>query len=206
MLIYVLDLFGIAVFAITGALVARDRQLDVFGGVVLALVTAVGGGTFRDVVLGIRPVFWVADSNYVWVASVTALATFFVLRYYKIPGRPLLLADAFGLAIFTVMGTERALAHAAPPTIAIVMGVMTGSGGGMIRDVLAGQVPLVLRKEIYATAALSGAAFFVAARAFDVPATLATITAVIVVFLLRLAGIRWGWALPVFRGRGKEGE
>ena len=156
-LLYYIDLFGVAVFAITGSLAAGRKRMDLLGVVVLALVTALGGGTIRDLVLGVRPVFWVSAPVYILVASVAAIAIFFLVRFFRMPYNVLSLADAFGLSIFTVVGVQKALASDTHAGIAIVMGVMTGVAGGILRDILSGEVPLILRREIYATASLCGA-------------------------------------------------
>jgi uncharacterized membrane protein YeiH len=195
-IIYLLDLFGTAVFAVTGALIAGHKRMDIFGVVVVAVVTAIGGGTMRDVVLGATPVFWVDDARYLIVSVAAALVTFVAAPSVNRQRHVLLIADAFGLAIFTVIGAERALAADVHPMIAVVMGVMTGVAGGIARDVLCGEVPLILKKEIYATASLLGGVVFVfmaTARLGD----LAVLCAVAVVLIVRLAAIRWNLSLPV---------
>ncbi len=199
LLIYSLDLFGVAVFAITGALVARDKKLDIFGGIVLAFVTAVGGGTFRDLVLGMPRVFWVDDPNYLIVAVIAALATFAATRVeITFPKRTLSVADAFGLALFSVIGAQKALSQDVPAIIAAVLGMLTGVGGGLIRDVLAGQIPLILRREIYATAAFCGATLFVLLQYLQFSANPAIVVSILAALILRLAAIRWNWSLPIF--------
>lgn len=203
-MIYTLDLFGTAVFAATGALTAGRKHMDVFGVVVVALVTALGGGTARDIVLGVGPVFWVHDAAYVLVATGAALATFAVARFARLPSRALLFADAFGLAVFTAIGAQKAVAAGAPDLIAVLMGVMTGVAGGMIRDVLCGEIPMILRKEIYATASLAGGTAFVLLRPSGADHDVAMAVAVVVVLAVRLAAIHWRLAahLPPARGRG----
>lgn len=195
-MLYLLDLFGIAVFAITGALVAREKQLDLFGVTVIALVTAVGGGTLRDVMLGSTPVFWVRDTNYVIVAVLAAIGTVGVVRIRELPSQMLLVADAFGLAIFTLLGTERVWQQGLPPLIAVIMGVISSVAGGIVRDLLSARIPLILRSELYATASLCGAAVFVLLTPTN-PSLAAGLT-VLTTLLLRLGAIRWHWTLPVF--------
>ncbi len=198
--IYLLDLFGVVVFAVTGSLAAGKKQLDLFGVVVLALATALGGGTLRDVTLAI-PVFWVSDPTYVIAATVTALATFVVAHSFRLPRKALLVADAFGLAVFTVIGARKALEADVSPVIAVLMGMMTGVAGGMIRDVLSGEIPLILRREIYATASLCGAIVF-AALSWGFPGAAAnTVIAVVVILAIRLAALKWGLSLPTFSPR-----
>ena len=199
--LYALDLFGVVVFAITGSLAAGKKRLDLFGVVVLALATALGGGTIRDVTLGALPVFWVSDPTYVIVAAATALATFVIVRCWKLPGGVLLVADAFGLAIFTVIGARKALEADVSPVIAVLMGMMTGVAGGMIRDVLSGEIPMILRREIYATASLCGAIVF-ATLSWGFPGAAAnTVIAVAVILAIRLAALKWGLSLPTFSPR-----
>ena len=160
-IIYGLDLFGVAVFAVSGSLAAGRKRMDVFGVIVLGLVTALGGGSLRDALLDSGPVFWVEDPGYLLVAVAASMLTFIVVRVISVPWRGLLISDALGLAVFMAIGTDKALAITGSPSVAIVMGVMTGVAGGMIRDVLSAEVPLILRKEIYATAALCGSLAYV---------------------------------------------
>jgi uncharacterized membrane protein YeiH len=194
--------FGVAVGAITGALAARGKKVDLFGVLVLALVTAFGGGTIRDLVLGERPIFWVRDGSYVITAAVAGLITFFIARIRDLPRNILLIADAFALAFFTVLGAEKALAFDVAPQIAVAMGVITGVAGGMCRDVLMSEVPLVFRREIhlYATASAIGAGFFVAMRHWLPGRAGALLAGTLVTLALRLAGIRWRLGLPEFDG------
>ncbi len=203
-LIYILDLFGVAVFAITGSLAAGRKHMDLFGVVVLAIVTALGGGTIRDLVIGAKPVFWVSDPLYLFIATATAIAIFFIGRFYDLPNYTLLTADAFGLAVFTIVGAERALAFGISPGIAIVMGIMTGVAGGMLRDVLSGEVPLILSREIYATASLCGAiVFIVVYQSLDNHA-FAVIASIIATLSLRLSAIKWNLSLPHFVSHGEK--
>ena len=197
-LLYVMDLFGVAVFAITGSLAAGKKRMDLFGVVVLATVTALGGGTIRDLVLGAGPVFWVSAPIYLLIAVATATVTFFLVRFCGLPLKLLSVADAFGLAVFTVLGTQKALDMSISPGIAIVMGIMTGVFGGMIRDVLSGEIPLILRREIYATASLCGAVIFCVISYTLQNQSLAAVTAVIVTLALRLSAIKWKMSLPLY--------
>lgn len=197
-MIYTLDLFGVAVFAITGALAARDHQLDLFGVMLLSLVTALGGGTLRDVLIGQTPVFWIEDTTYVVLVIITAIAAFLLLRSAWLPRRTLLVADAFGLAVFSVLGAQTALAKDISSLIAVIMGVMTGVAGGIVRDLLANKIPLILRQEIYATAAMAGAAVFVIMDAMVIDEQIAMSFGVITTLGLRLAAIRWKWSLPLY--------
>lgn len=197
-LLYAMDLFGVAVFAITGSLAAGKKRMDLFGVVVLATVTALGGGTLRDLVLGSGPVFWVSAPIYLLVAVATAIVTFFLVRFFGLPLRLLSVADAFGLAVFTVLGTQKTLDMGISPGIAVVMGVMTGVVGGMIRDVLSGEIPLILRREIYATASLCGAVIFCIISVALQNQGIAAVASVIVTLGLRLSAIKWKMSLPLY--------
>ena len=196
--LYVMDIFGVAVFAITGSLAAGRKRMDLFGVVVLATVTALGGGTLRDLILGAYPVFWVAAPVYLLVAVATAIVTFFLVRFWGLPHKLLSVADAFGLAVFTVLGTQKALDLGTSPGIAVVMGVMTGVVGGIVRDVLSGEIPLILRREIYATASLCGAATFLGVFLALRNEALAASASVAVTLGLRLSAIKWRMSLPLY--------
>jgi uncharacterized membrane protein YeiH len=197
---YLLEHFGVAIAAITGVLAARGKHVDLFGVIVLALVTAFGGGTIRDCTIGDFPVFWVKDPNYVFTAVGTAGLLFFVARSHPIPTNLLQVADAFVLALFTMVGLVKALGFGTGPAIGIVMGVITGVAGGILRDLLLGEIPLVFRPVIYlyATAAFFGALAFVLLDGWGQTQRLALAGGLLVTLLLRLAGIRWKLQLPVF--------
>jgi uncharacterized membrane protein YeiH len=198
MTIYLLDLFGVAVFAITGSLAAGRKNMDLFGVVVLALATALGGGTLRDVILGAYPVFWISDPTYILVGTAAAISIFVLARFHRPHAKALSFADAFGLAVFTVIGTGKALSLGVHGSIAVIMGVMTGVAGGIIRDVLSGEIPLVLKAEIYATASLCGGITFAVLTKYSPVVPLAAPTAIAVILALRLAAIHWKLSLPVF--------
>ena len=201
---YLFEHLGVAVFAITGVLAAKNKRVDLFGVIVLALVTALGGGTLRDLILR-TDLFWMSDTSFVLTASATASVTFVVARCWEPPAALLLVVDACGLALFTMLGTEKALIFSASNIAAVVLGVMTGVAGGMIRDVLTGEVPLVLRAGIYlyATAALCGAVVFVTLTPLISSRLAVESAAVAVTLSLRLAAIRWRLRLPEFRMRNK---
>jgi uncharacterized membrane protein YeiH len=198
---YFLLHFAISVAAVTGVLAARGKQVDLFGVLVLAFVTAFGGGTIRDVMLGDLPVFWTADQSFIFNTAITAVVTFYYVRYHDPPAAVLLVADAFALALFTMIGTRKGLMFQVPPSVAVIMGVTTGVAGGILRDLLVGEIPLVFRREIclYATAAFGGATAFVILQAYSTNAKWNAIIATLVTLLLRLAGIRWRIRLPMFR-------
>lgn len=200
---WLLQHFGVAVGAVTGVLAARGKQVDLFGVIVLALVTAFGGGTIRDCTLGDFPVFWVKTPSYVLTAVLAAFVTFYVARAQTVPLNVLQVADAFALAFFTLVGLLKALDLGASPTIAILMGVNTGVAGGILRDLLLNEIPLVFRPDVYlyATAAFAGAAGFFVLRALGLESQAGSGISVLVILALRLAGIRWRLSLPVFTVR-----
>jgi uncharacterized membrane protein YeiH len=202
---YALEHFAVAVSAITGVLAAR-RQIDLFGVIVLALVTALGGGTIRDIILGHGPVFWTEDSTYLINAAVTAVVTFYLVRYHELSRTFLLVADAFSLALFTILGTQKALKFDVPASVAVAMGVTTGVAGGILRDLLMGQIPLVFQREIYlyATAAFCGASFFVLLNRWSPDSKTNMLVGISTALLMRLAGIRWRLTLPMFRPKTKK--
>jgi uncharacterized membrane protein YeiH len=204
-MMYALDLVGTVIFAITGALAAGRKRMDIFGVVVLGCVTALGGGTFRDVVLGNFPVFWVSDITYLEVASIAAIGTFVLVQRWKLPTMLLVRADAVGLAVFTVIGFKRGFQTTHVYSIAIVMGVTTAVVGGIIRDVLSGEIPLILRREIYASASLSGGALLALLSYLQLPSPVTVPAAVLATLAIRLAALHWNLALPIFRlNDGKE--
>lgn len=199
MLLYLLDLFGVAAFAVSGALVAGRKSLDLFGVVVVAAVTAIGGGTLRDLLLDRRPIFWIDDPLYL---VVIIAATAVVLAYTRVAAPPfnaVLVADAFGLAFFTVLGAEIATRAEVPAIIVVLMGTMTGVAGGVLRDVLCGEIPLILRRHIYATASIAGATADLLLVRAGLGAVPAAIVAMLLVFGLRLGAIFRGFHLPTFR-------
>lgn len=191
--------FAVAVCAISGVLAGSGKRVDLFGVIVLGLVTALGGGTVRDIVLG-NQVFWLADSRYVINGAVTSALTFFVARYWTVPQVGLAIADAFGLALFTIVGTSIGLAAEVGLTNSVVLGVITGVAGGILRDVLVGEVPLVLRAGIYlyATAAVIGATSFVLLEHFYSGQHLNRALGIGVTLGLRLMAMRWKVSLPEF--------
>ena len=144
-----IEFAAVAVCACSGVLAAAGQRFDLFGILVLATVTALGGGTIRDLCLGAYPIFWVQDPDYIVTSLVAALLTFLAARFVRMPHRVLLIADAFGLALFAIVGTEKALAMQPSGVIAVLMGVITGVAGGVMRDVLRREVPVVFRPEIY---------------------------------------------------------
>ncbi|WP_263078031.1 trimeric intracellular cation channel family protein [Endozoicomonas sp. Mp262] len=199
MFLYALDILGTAVFAITGVLVACRKDMDLFGVMVLAFVTAVGGGTIRDMLLGGDPVFWVTDTNYLFIILGSVAAGLLTRKLCLLFNNTLLIMDAIGLATFTIIGVEKTLSLGAAPLVAIIMGALTGAGGGVIRDLLAGDVPLVLKQGIYPTAAIAGGLAYVILNMFALPMEWVALSASVIVLVLRLAAIEQNLTLPSWR-------
>lgn len=196
---YAFDLFGVAVFAITGALMAGRKSMDLFGVLVIAIITALGGGTLRDVILGHHPVSWIRNDVYILVATLAAIGTVLWVRLTRpINETGLLVADAFGLAVFTVIGTQVALSHEVPVSAAVIMGVMTGVAGGVMRDIICNEIPLIFHKEIYATACIVGSLAYIALSQLALREDIAAGLCITIVLAIRLAAIRWHLALPRF--------
>lgn len=202
-LLYLFTLLGVAVFACSGALAAGRRNLDPIGVAVLAMVTATGGGTLRDILLD-RTVFWISDPAHIAVCLGAAAVTWVWVHNFRPPDRALQWADAVGLALFSVTGAQIAEAAGAGPIIVILMGAITGSAGGLLRDVLSAEVPLVFRKsELYVTACVAGLSLYVLLRHFGVAPDHAGSLSSAVILALRLASIRWNITLPTMRiGKG----
>ena len=191
---------AIAVSAISGVLAARGKGIDLFGVLVLALVTALGGGTVRDLLLDV-PVVWLLEPSFLVTVTAVALGGFFLVPVVELPRRALLFADAAALALFTVIGARKGLDHHAAAAVAAALGVVTGVAGGILRDVLLGEIPLVFRPAIhlYATAALAGAVSYVLLAELLPDPTIAMLVGAAVTLGLRLAAIRWRINLPVLR-------
>ena len=192
-LLQTLDYFGVFIFAVSGALLACRKDMDIFGMLVLALMPAIGGGTLRDLLLDL-PVFWIADTNYLLLSAAAVVVTYAAQRFINQRARALAWADALGLSVFCVLGTSKAISAGADPIVATVMGVITAVAGGIIRDVVANEVPYVLQREIYATAALTGCIVYLGLDHFGVPQ--AEWIAMGLALLARGLGIIKGWSLP----------
>jgi uncharacterized membrane protein YeiH len=195
-IIYILDLIGTAAFAASGAWVGVRKHMDLFGVLVLGMVTAVGGGTLRDLLLGDIPPFSLKDETYMLVALGVSLAVFVNRARFIVFEKALLYFDAVGLGTFVVIGTTKALDFQLGWLGAVLMGVMTGTAGGVIRDVLANQVPLILRREIYASACIAGGILLVVLELNGMGRPAAALCAAGTVIMVRLLAIRYDWALP----------
>ena len=198
-LLYWVGLVAVAVNALTGVLDAGRKQMDLIGAVMVGVATALGGGTIRDLLLD-RNVFWVVDQTYLLVALLAGLMTFFAVRKLPLPPRLFLIPDALGLALFTIIGTQVALQWHAPWLVASLLGVTTGIVGGVLRDILCNDVPLVfLKGELYATAAWTGALALIAMQEMGVSGIISAWIAMAIVLLLRLLAMRYNVTLPTFR-------
>jgi uncharacterized membrane protein YeiH len=202
-LLLVLDLVGTFVFAISGASVGVARRLDLFGTLVLSFVAGNAGGIARDVLIGAVPPGAISDWRYLAVSLLAGVVTFYWSSAVERWSSPVLVFDAAGLALFAVSGTQKALAFGLNPIMAALLGMLTGIGGGMARDVLAGEIPAVLRADIYAVAALAGAGVVVIGELLAVPPAITTIVGALLCFGLRLVAIHRGWQLPVARRRDR---
>lgn len=196
-----LDWLGVIVFAISGALVASRKQMDVVGFALLGTVTGIGGGTLRDLLLGQGPVFWVREPAYLVVCVIVSGVVFVTAHIPQSRYRVLLWFDALGLAVFAVTGAERALLAGSGPVVAVAMGVITATFGGIIRDVLGNESPVVLSREVYVTAALVGAAVFVVLSRFGLGRESALGAGLFVGLVVRGMALRRGWSLPRYRER-----
>lgn len=198
MLLYILDLFGVAVFAASGALAGLAAQLDLLGVLVLASITAVGGGTLRDVLLSRHPIFWINDSRPIYTIVAATTATLVWVHYLPIPTDALLIADAVGLALFAISGAQVAEKTGCRALVIVLMGTLTGAGGGVLRDLLTAKVPLILRQDIYASAAIAGITVYLLLRAARAPTAAAFAAGFVTVAITRLAAIAYDLRLPVF--------
>lgn len=200
-----LDLSGIAVFAISGALAAGRKSLDWLGVAVIAVVTAIGGGTLRDVLLDRHPIFWIADPNYLVVCLVATAVTLLYVRLRVPPFRALFVADALGLAFFTIGGTQIAEQAGVSGLLAGLMGMITGTAGGVVRDVLCAEIPLILRRgQLYASAAIAGAALYLALERGGIPRDIAAPVGMAAIAVIRFAAILWRLELPVLHLEQEE--
>jgi uncharacterized membrane protein YeiH len=197
--ITLLDWLGIIVFSLTGALVASRNQMDLVGFVLLGTVTGIGGGTLRDLLLDMHPIFWIERPAYVLVCAAVSMLGFFTAHLVQSRYRLILWLDAAGLALFAATGAERAIGAGVHPVIAIIMGMITACFGGIIRDTLGQERSIIFSHEIYVTAALVAAATFVSVNALGVGREVAVSTALLLGFALRGGAIRFGWSLPRYR-------
>ncbi len=199
-LIQILDYAGIAVFAATGALAASRKRLDIIGFLFLASATAIGGGTFRDVILNI-PVFWIGNTDYIFICVIMSVLVFFTAHRIESRYKLLLWLDAVGMAAFAVMGAAKGLTVTGSAPVAIIMGMLTATFGGVMRDLLAGESSVLLTREIYVTAALAGSAVYTTLEIAGLPMQVSATLAFVVALAIRGGALRYGWSLPDYRGR-----
>jgi len=195
-----LDFIGVALFAATGALAASRKELDIVGFLFLSAVTGIGGGTARDLILGV-PVFWVEQPVFILVCVMTAILGYFAAHFIESRYRLLLWFDAVALSAYGVFGAYKGFAVTDSATVAVVMGMITGTLGGILRDVLAGEPSVLMRQEIYVAAALAGAATFVTVYSLGLALSLSAGSGFLVALGIRSGALHFGWTLPRYRSR-----
>lgn len=195
-----LDFAGIALFSATGALSASRKQLDIVGFIFLGTITGIGGGTLRDLILDV-PVFWVQQPYYILICALAAVVVYFTAHRLESRYRLLLWLDALALAAYGVFGAYKGLAVSGAPIVAVVMGMLTGTAGGILRDVVAGEPSVIMRREIYITAVILGAMAFVVLDAAGLPVPVTTAIGAVIVFGVRAGAMVYGWTLPQYKPR-----
>lgn len=195
-LIYVLDIIGTFAFAISGALVASKKDFDLFGVIIIAFATAVGGGMTRDVLIDAHPINWIGDLNYIWTILAAVIFTFLFKSKIAPLSKTLFLFDTIGIGVFTLLGVQKGLAFDLHPFIAIVMGMVSAVMGGVIRDVLTNEVPLIFKKEIYASACLAGGAVFLLTHHLELSDNIQFFATIITVIIIRLLAVKFHLELP----------
>ena len=194
--IYVLDILGTFAFAISGALVALDKKFDIFGVIIIAFVTAVGGGMLRDVLINAHPINWIGDLNYLYIIFSAVLFTFLFKSKIAYLSKTMFLFDTIGISVFTLLGIQKGLDYDLHPFIAVVMGMVSAVMGGVIRDVLSNEIPLIFRKEIYASACLAGGVVFLICNYFNLPEVVKILTTMITIIGIRIVAVKYHLELP----------
>ena len=195
---HVLDILGIISFAISGSLVAMRKKLDPFGVFIIAFVTSVGGGTLRDILIGAQPVFWMKNTEYIFLIIASFIFAILFRKKLKYINKSLFLFDTIGLGLYTIMGTEIGLNANFHPLIIISIATMTASFGGVIRDILCNEIPIIFRKEIYATACVFGSITFLILNNYDFDKTIIYISTSLIVIVIRLVAVKFHLSLPTF--------
>lgn len=195
-IIYSLDIIGTFAFAISGALVASKKKFDLFGVIIIAFVTAVGGGMMRDVLINYHPINWIGDLNYIWTILIAVLFTFLFKSKILPLSKTLFLFDTIGIGVFTLLGTEKGLNFGLHPFVAVVMGVVSAVMGGVLRDVLTQKTPLIFKKEIYALACFIGAFVFLLLNHFSIAHNIQYIVTILTVVIIRLVAVKYHLELP----------
>lgn len=198
-LLYILDMIGVIACAIAGTLLAQHKGFDIAGCILVAMVNAIGGGTLRDMALDRHPLFWMTDINYLIVITLTSLIVQVFFHLYQKIDNALKLFDAIGLAAFSVIGFKVALAQDMMPVIAIMMGVWTAILGGLLRDMICNEIPLLLQREIYITASIAGSVIYLLLDYFGINARLNEFVMLGVIFSVRMLALRFDWHLPSIR-------
>ncbi|MDT0551916.1 trimeric intracellular cation channel family protein [Urechidicola vernalis] len=194
--IYILDILGTFAFAISGALVASRRNFDLFGVVIIAFATAVGGGMTRDVLIDAHPINWIGDLNYIWTILVAVACTYLFRSKIAPLSKTMFLFDTIGLGVFTLLGVQKGLNYDLHPFVALVMGMVSSVMGGVIRDVLTNRVPLIFKKEIYASACLLGGMVYLATYYFELPYTIQFSATMATVIIIRILAVKYKLQLP----------
>ena len=197
-LITAIDILGTFSFAISGAFAAMEKKLDPLGVLVISFVTAIGGGTIRDILLGDFPVAWLTNNTMAWVIAASIIIAVFFGSTLKKFDRLLFLFDAAGLGLFTMIGIQKGIQHGLSTGICITLGTITACFGGVLRDVLLNRVPLIFQKEIYASACIVGGLLFFVMHQLDLPDNANYVAGILAVFITRLLAVRFNWSLPLF--------
>lgn len=197
---YVLDLFGVATFSITGALIAKRKRTNTLGVLISAMLTAVGGGTLRDIMLGATPVFWIHNPAYLIIIAIAAFSIFIAMPCYRLRTQVFFVADAISLAVFTIIGIQKAIAINVPLFNALLLGILTGLGGGIMRDIFLGhKLSLIFQQELYVTASLLGGCSYLLLYSNAVSSSFATFSSILIVLGIRLAANHWALRLLIWR-------
>lgn len=195
-LVYILDILGTLAFAISGALVASDQKLDLFGVIIIAFVTAVGGGMLRDVLINAHPINWIGDLNYLYVIFIAVFLTFLFKSKILPLSKTLFLFDTVGISVFTLLGLQKGLNFDLHPLIALIMGMISAVFGGVLRDVLTNKIPLIFEKEIYASACLAGGITYLLLKKTPITDNLNFIVSASVIISIRLIAVKFNLELP----------
>lgn len=193
--IYLLDITGVFVFAVSGVLTAIDNKFDVVGSAIIGFITALGGGTLRDVMIGQTPVGWMYDVNYLWTILLALILSYLFRKYIVKLRKSLFFFDTIGIGLFTILGLQKTLNIGLDPSIALIMGMVTAVFGGVLRDVLTNEIPLIFRREIYASACLAGGLVFLVMLEFHSHVVLAMIVSMVTVFVIRYLAVKNDWSL-----------
>lgn len=195
-IIYALDILGTLAFAISGSLVAIKKQFDIFGVVIIAFVTAVGGGMLRDVLINSHPINWIGDMNYIWTIFIAVIITFLLRSKIAPLRKTFFLFDAIGIGVFTLLGLQKCLNFGLHPFIALIMGMISAVFGGVIRDILTRKVPLIFKKEIYASACLAGGSIYLLLSLLEFNDNFQFIISVLVIIVIRVVSVKYQLELP----------